>query len=203
MTPGDMTSATGVRGVRQIGEVIEASTTRYRAESLDLEGAPSFGSFVKTDTRPVTYGLVFNIYTASIDPSRRPTAFGLDEAALIREQPQLFELLRREFEVAAIGYEEGSKIFSYLPPWPPRIHSFVHLCEPQEIRALTEELDFIRTVTAMPGLPSEELVAASIRQACQACDSDFTFLVRAGREVAEILKDEYDKARAIIRRITP
>ena len=53
------------------GEVIESSTSRFLAESRELNGAPAFGSFVKTDSDPATFGLVCNVSTHSIEPNRR------------------------------------------------------------------------------------------------------------------------------------
>ena len=59
-----------------IGEVIESSTSQFLAESCELNGAPPFGSFVKTGCAMPVYGLVFNVCTHSIEPNRRATAYG-------------------------------------------------------------------------------------------------------------------------------
>jgi hypothetical protein len=188
----------------RIGEVIESSTTRFKAEAVEADSPPAFGSFVRTGSDIITYGLVYNVYASSVDPGRKPIALGLTEEELSREQPQLKQLLKTDFEVAIIGFAEDNLVHTFLPPWPPRIHSFVYACSNEEIIKLTENLEFIRVLTFLPSsLPTEELIAASIRIASQARGGSRDFLVKAGQEIATLLKDEYEKAKGIIRRLSP
>jgi len=187
----------------RIGEIIEVYTTRFLAQSNNLENPPHFGSFVKTSSQGMDiYGLVFNVHETSIDPNRRAIAYGIERTELLKRQPHFAEFLKVEFEAAVIGFSDAGYIRSYLPPFPPRIHTFVYPCDSEEILDLTEDLEFIRNINALPGLPVEELVAASIRLACAERGGDRSFLVRAGQEIAQLLKDEYEKARSIIRRIS-
>ena len=76
-----------------VGEVVESSTTELVAEARQLHGAPSFGQFVRVDSEVPIVGIVFNVFTHSIEPNRRPTAYGKTEDELRLEQPQIFELL--------------------------------------------------------------------------------------------------------------
>ena len=78
-----------------VGEVVESSTTELVAEACQLHGAPSFGQFVRVDSEVPIVGIVFNVFTHSIEPNRRPTAYGKTEDELRLEQPQLFERPRR------------------------------------------------------------------------------------------------------------
>ncbi len=188
----------------RIGEVIEASTMRIRAQREELEEPPAFGSFVKVSSgRDLTsFAVVYNAYETSIDPARRPMALGLSEEELRSQQPQIFEMLRLEFEAAIVGFKDQSGLVkTYLPPWPPRIHAFVELCTPGEIISLTDDLEFVRSLNSLPGIPTDELIAAAVRMAYQNRDCDRTFLIRAGQEIALMLKDEYERARSILRRI--
>ncbi|HZD60795.1 MAG TPA: hypothetical protein VE439_10140 [Anaerolineae bacterium] len=187
----------------RIGEVIQVYTTRFLAQSDDLSTPPHFGSFVRAESQGMPiYGLVYNVYEASIDPNRRAMAYGIEREELFRHQPQIAEFLKVEFEAAIIGFNDIGYIRAYLPPFPPRIHSFVYPCNRQEVLDLTEDLEFIRSINALPGLPIEELAAASIRLAYAERENDRAFLMRAGQEIAQLLKDEYEKARSIIRRIS-
>ncbi|MBE0447315.1 MAG: hypothetical protein IBX64_04310 [Actinobacteria bacterium] len=187
----------------RIGEVIQVYTTRFLAQSDNLSAPPHFGSFVKVESQSIpVYGIVYNVYEASIDPNRRAMAYGIEREALFKHQPQIAEFLKVEFEAAVIGFNDAGHIRTYLPPFPPRIHSFVYPCDRQEVLDLTEDLEFIRSVNVLPGLPVEELVAASIRLIYAERGNDRAFLIRAGQEIAQLLKDEYEKARSIIRRIS-
>jgi hypothetical protein len=191
-----------------VGEIIDVSTTRFTAQCSELNNPPHFGSFIKTDgietgeNKMAVYGVIFNVRETSIDPTRRPVAHGLSPDDLRRQYPHLGEFLKVEFEAAIIGFGDGTRIRTYLPPFPPRIHNFVYDCETSEILELANDLEFIRTLNSLSGLPIEELIAATIRSIYLARDNDQAFLVRAGQEIARLLKDDYEKVRSILRRIS-
>ncbi|MHB1000391.1 MAG: hypothetical protein ACYC27_14215 [Armatimonadota bacterium] len=243
-----------------IGEVIEASTTEFAAESRELHSPPPFGSFVKVrlnghdsmldpepeivpvsaaslidddpfedrfrrmagsfntqysrsfdgDSEPeakprlasATYAVVYQASTTPTDSGRRPRAYWKDEQQLNDEQPELSEwLLVTQFSAIIIGHSSEGVIRQFLPPLPPKIHAFVEPCTDNEIRALTSRMDFLRTLANFRNAPVEEVVAACIREANRSRGDDFDFLVSAGKELAGLLKDDYDQLQAIMRRI--
>ena len=67
----------------------------------------------------------------------------------------------------------------------------------------TEELDFLRTLLQVSNVPSESLVAAAIREVYQLRQFEREWLVRAGRTVGTLLKDDYDRLRMILNQIHP
>lgn len=187
----------------RLGEIVEASTTVWRAVAPRTFEAPAFGSFVKTsDGSRTTYGVVSHVQHASIDPSRKAIPLGRSWDELEREQPQVRELLTTEFDAICVAFaEERDTIHAFLPPLPPRVHDFVEGCSSEEIVELTEDLGFIRTLGAS-GLPVVgELIAAAIRVAAAYRSDQRSFLVCAGREVADLFRQDYEQASAIIRRI--
>ena len=105
-------------------------------------------------------GIVFNVFTHSIEPNRRPTAYGKTEEELRLEQPQIFELLRTEFQALVIGYLDGDESVQILPPQPARIHSFVYLCSDEQVRAFTRTDDYLRSILNTSKIPTDELVIA-------------------------------------------
>jgi hypothetical protein len=187
----------------RLGEIVEASTSAWRSVAPRTFSAPAFGSFVKTtDGSRTTYGVVSHVEHSSVDPARKAIPLGRSWDELEREQPQVLDLLTTEFEAICVAFAEArGEIYPYLPPLPPRVHDFVAACEPNEIVELTEDLSFVRTLAAC-GLPvAAELVAASIRDAASHRPDIRAFLVRAGREVADLYRQDYEQASAIIRRI--
>ncbi len=217
MTDGEATT--------KIGEVIEANTTGFVAECYHLHCAPDFGSFVAAvDGAYEAYGVVSNIQTSSFDPGRRALARGQDEAEpedVYRHNPELPELLRTQFEVVMVGFADsrnGAPVASsaqgggvrvgavrcYLPPLPPRLHAFVYACRPDVITDLTAEFGFLQTVLSTSlGAgrgANEELVAACIRQAGDGRGYDY--LVRAGKELAQLLVNDPPRLNAILCRLT-
>ena len=185
-----------------IGEVIEAATTRFRAIASKVFEPPRFGSFVKVASGDgQIYGVVAAVETASFDSARRAMAFGMPWDQLIREQPQLMELIQTEFETVVIGYGGGDTLHHFLPPYPPRLHDFVSSCTPTEVAAITDSLEFVRTLAALRDAPIHELVSAAIREASRARGRDDAFVSDAARAVAELFKDDYDLAMSIVRRL--
>ncbi|MFC2072036.1 hypothetical protein ACFLUU_04890 [Chloroflexota bacterium] len=190
----------------RVGEVIEASTTAFVAQCYELYQSPPLGSLVKTTDLPAElYGIVYYATTASLEPGRRPIARGKDETSeeeIYRSSPQLLKLLRTEFSTLVVGHKQENKLHRYLPPKPARIHSFVYLCPPDEVKEFSQSLDFLNILinTHLP-VSVEELVAASLRQMSQVCEDPHTFLVAAGKELAILLGGEFNRLKSILGKI--
>ena len=97
--------------------------------------------FYQSARRETIYGVVFNAYTHSLEPNRLAIAYHRSEQELRDEQPQIFELLKTKFEAVIIGYETEALSDSTCHQ-PPRLHSFVHICQPMEVRQLTSHFWF-------------------------------------------------------------
>lgn len=189
----------------KIGEVIEARTGEFVAECYELHTPPPLGSLVRTtDGQVEIYGVVCNASTESIDPGRRPLARGREESEegnIYRQHPQLSRLLRTTFDTLVIGHGQGDALHHYLPPRPPRVHSFVYLCEGDEVRRFTRSLDFLAILLGARVGSVDEVVSACLRQAAGAHDDERAFLVRVGKELAVLLGGELNRLNAILRRI--
>lgn len=150
------------------------------------------------------YALVYDATTGSAEPGRRPAAYGLDEASLRQEQPQIFDLLCTEFAGLHVGFAHNGRLRPYLPPRPPRLHAFVTACTPAEVCTLTESLDFLRTLLNTAGeVNADELIAACLRHAYDCRQRDFPFLVRAGKQLAALLRDDPERLAALLRKLEP
>jgi hypothetical protein len=196
-----MTEAT-----ERVGEVIEASTTDFVAQCYELYQLPPLGSLVKTTDLPVElYGIVYHATTSSLEPGRRPIARGKDEASeeeIYQSNPQLLKLLKSEFTALVVGYKENENWHHYLPPQPARIHSFVHLCSPEEVKEFSQSLAFLSMLinTHLP-VSSDELIAACLRQMSQVHKDPHDFLVAAGKELAILLSSNFNQLKVILERI--
>ena len=192
----------------KIGEVIEASTGQFVAECYELHSPPSLGSQGKTSDGDVEiYGVVCNASTESVDPGRRPIARGKEEATeegIYRQNPQLSKLLRTTFDTLVVGHsveKQRAIPLHYLPPRPPRVHSFVYLCEGDEVRRFTRSLDFLPILLSTRAGAVDEIVSACLRQASCAHNDKHVFLVKAGKELAVLLSSDLNRLNAILRRI--
>lgn len=191
---------------QRVGEVIEASTTDFVAQCYELYQSPPLGSLVKTrDLDMELYGVVYNATTTSFEPGRRPIARGKDETseeAIYQASPQLLKLLKSEFGAVVVGHRQDDKLHHYLPPKPARIHSFVYLCPPEEIKEFSQSFDFLNILlnTRLPVSP-DELIAACLRQMSQVYEDRRAFLVAAGKELAVLLSGQFNQLKAILERI--
>lgn len=192
--------------MNRVAEIIESSTTGFTAECYELYELPAFGSLVKTANPPVEiFAVVCQAGTSSIEPGRHPIARGKgaqSESDIYDANPQLSRLLRSEFQALVVGHGENANVRQFLPARPARIHAFVHVCTPDEVKAFGQSFDFLNLLLSPEsGVPPEELVAAVLRHMSSAQDDPRAFLVAAGKALAPLLGGQYQRLRAIIERI--
>ncbi len=205
-----------------IAEVIETATTEFLAQCLEPDDLsfpvmPAFGSWVKSideESGNQVYAIVYYATTTPIDSVHRARALGLSLQELREQQPQIFAMLKTEFRAAIVGFGvpqeslngsqiKGLKFYQYIPPRPPQIHQAVYQCHAEEVIKFTEELDFLRTLLQINNAPIEALTAAAIRDVYKFRKADREWLVKAGRILSVLLKDDYDRLRLILSQIHP
>jgi hypothetical protein len=186
-----------------VGEVVESSTAEALAQARELNRAPCFGRFVLIQSVVPAVGIVFNVSTQSIEANRRPVAYGKTERELRLEQPQIFELLRTHFQILIVGHLDRGAPVPLLPPHPAPIHSFVYECDDALIRACTEDDEFLRNIINTPGMPADQLLIATLRNALSVRGDSHEYLVIMGKALSRLLHDDYDRLRSVVRRIAP
>jgi hypothetical protein len=200
--------------VKAIAEVVASSITGLVAESWQKGGEdglpsaarPGFGTFLRAaseEDETSVFAVVYNVLTAPLDSNHKPSALGLTREQLKLEQPQIFALLRTEIHAVTVGFAENARIFRHLPPRPPQVHDFVYPLTDGEIEAVTANLDFLSLVAGVTAVPADELLAATIREAYRARGADYTFLVEAGKTLARLFRDDYDRLVTVLKCIKP
>jgi hypothetical protein len=200
-----MTSPTAAA---RFGEVVEASVERLVAQCHQLYKSPALGTLVRAGSsdggQSAVYGVVSGVETASLDPSRRAVARGAGAASeeeIYREHPQLEQLLRTDVTVTVLGHVNGTSLNQYLPPLPPRVHTFMYACASDEVRRFTKRLDFLTLLTSIRAPTGDDVLAAVLRQASTAHEQPNEFLVRAGRAVASLLGGDMPRLNAVLQRL--
>ena len=191
---------------RRIGEVVEASTTSFTTQCYRLYEAAPLGSLVRSGDDPSVFGVVSEVSTRSMDPSRRPVPRGAGEdteEGVYQSNPQLTRLLCTEFTSVVVGHRLDGRVLPYLAPTPPRIYSFVHGCDDGEIRALTGSLEFLRYLLDSNVAAADDVVVAFLRQASASHPEGDGFLVDAGKELAGLLAGQLQRLNALLRRLSP
>jgi hypothetical protein len=192
----------------RIGEIIETETAAFVAESFTLHRPPALGQLVcvETDDAAQIYGVVCYGTTASPDPGRRAvrrSTEGVYDDEIYREHPQLQLTLRTEFTARLVGYALGERTHHYLPPQPPALHYSVRTCAREDAVAFTERLTYLRLLLDVAEIAPEHLLAAHIRQMYQIRGEDDGWLATAAREVASLLKSDYERLMTVLYGIEP
>jgi hypothetical protein len=189
-----------------IGEIVEASTTDFLAQAVELDSAPPFGAFVEVagDDALTVYGVVAHVQTAGIDPGSRAIMRGhgdVRDERIYLENPDLPLVLRTTFRALVVGFAEGDHLHQFLPPRPPRLHYSVSICPPETVKAFaTTSLDYLVALLNATDIPVDELLAANLRYTSARYRDSGEFLNLAGRELAQLLRADYARLTAILRR---
>jgi hypothetical protein len=201
-----MEEATSPQVNGRVGGVIEASTTGFTTQCYELYEAPPLGSLVRCGEDGVIYGIVYNVTTRGMDQGRRPIARGRDEEteeAVYLSNPQLRRLLVTEFEALSVGHLSEGRVLRYLAPLPPRIHSFVHRCDSDELRDFSGSLDFIPALLSAPIAAPDDVVTSFLRLAGASHPDPERFLIDAGKELAIYLAGKMQRLNNVLRRLSP
>jgi hypothetical protein len=195
----------GTLMARRVGEVVESTSTSFVAQCYQLDGAPALGALVRTDS-PDIYGVVARVTTEPLDSARPVLARGEDsdsEEDVIRDNPQLARLLTSRFEVIIAGHVGDGAVRQYLPPRPPRVHSFVYACDSEEVSGFTARLELLRLLLNSGAPHADEIVGACVRQAAPSHPQPSDFLAFACRTLAVELSADVARLNSILRRVAP
>lgn len=191
-----------------IAEVIASQTRMFTAQLLRDQTPPALGTWIKVERTDgiLIWGVVYSIESASIEPSRQVEAFGKPREALMREMPQVFELIRTYVSVLILGYETpDGQIRQTLPPHPPELHDFVTRISDADVMRMQQPFDFLRTLMQSKdnGLPLDDLLVAMLRQYetyAPTPDLARRYLLAAGRQLSRLMGDDHERLQSILRR---
>lgn len=188
--------------MEHIAEVVVSSTSEFSAECRSPATVPHFGALVYADGDPKILGLVYEISTGSLEPNRRAKAYGKTPEELSLEHPEIMQLLTTEILVMTVGYlTDSGQIRHTRPPRPPAIHSFVYLCERDLICRFTEQHDYLRLLVNSSRQSVDDLIIAITRSAWLARNKDRNYLVKVGKELAHLLRDDFARLNSLLRRV--
>ena len=212
----------------RVGEVVESASHRFVSQCYSLYQSPPLGSFICTESyltlaavQPSAsgkeaegepsriYAVVYGVSTEALDPGRPVIARGQGEDSeqdVYRSNPQLERLLCTRFESLIVGHGNGGTYNHHLPAFPPRIHSFVYTCIPEDLTQFTRSLDFLSLlVNSSPSnhVITDEVVAACLRQVSVGLEDPRGFLVGAGKALAVQLTGDLPRLNSMLRRLSP
>jgi len=216
----------------RIGEIIETMSTGFVAESFELNHPPALGSLVVvrlpgaglvSSTRQGGEGAGIDLYavvtygqTAGIDPSRRAVRRSTDEVfdgAIYQHNPELERTLRTEFGAALVGFGRSGRVHQHLPSQLPPLHFSVQEPTSDEVVRFTERLQYLRLlatpylasgpVSSAGQVPPLQVLSANVRWVYEARGGDRVWLDGAAREIAMLLKSDYEALLTVLYAIEP
>jgi len=192
------------------GEVIETGTTGFWAESDQLHVLPDLGAlvWVSSDRSNMrSFGVVTYGETAGLDPSRRAVRRGdaaATDGAIYARHPELEFVLRTTFHVALVGSDAAGRIRHVLPPVPAPLHYSVHPCGLADLETFTANPAYFPELLAHAGdTPAEQVVAGHLIWVDQQRSDSHVWLASATRNLARLMKRDYDRLSIILRAVDP
>ncbi len=193
-----------------VGRVLRASTRGFSCgtHSARIDYRHDFGALVKApianDDRIFAVGV---IYAVEIKDDLLISELVMAEAVdpnVLRDQREN-RIIPVEISVLNIGYQFDGGYVHSLPPRPPMSLSEVTLCSAQEVFDFTSQPDFFRLILNASEVPSDDLLAAILRYATGAYHADdrYGFLVRSGRQIAQLLSGDMKRLSSILALIRP
>ena len=79
----------------------------------------------------------------------------------------------------------------------------VRECDDGLVRACTEDEEFLRNIINTSGLPADQLLIATLRDALKVRADSHEYLIAMGKSLSRLLRDDYDRLRSVISRIAP
>lgn len=191
-----------------IGWVLRASTVGFAVGCRVLEpSVPQFGDLVKVPLPDETriFGLIYDVQVRDDPAVRQLILAGQMEPEAVLDQREN-RLVPIEISVLVVGYQpKGEQIQQGLPPQPPLSLDTLIRCNEADIRAFTQQLDYLRLVLNAAQIPADELLIANLRRAAELYPPETRrqFLLNAGRELARLLSFDLVRLDGILRRIKP
>jgi hypothetical protein len=190
-----------------IGWVLRASTIGFVVGCRVLHpSVPRFGDLVKVPLADDigVFGLIYNVQVQDDPAVRQLILVGEMAPEAVRDQREN-RLVPIEVSVLIVGHQRNERITQGLPPQPPLSLDTLLMCDEADLRAFTQDLDYLRLVLNASQIPADELLCTHLRQAAAAYPSEIrrNFLLKAGRELARLLNFDLVRLDSILRRIKP
>ncbi len=155
---------------KPFAEIIESSLHDWLAQSWQWNQSPHYGSLVTVEQNTITMiGLVYEVSTGSMDPTRYPFAYQKTQEELLKEQPQIFEFLKTTFSCLVLGYLKKGRVYYLTPSQPATIHSFIHPIPPELSRQFFANDQYIHRIFGLSNKINniDELLLALLNRQAQ------------------------------------
>lgn len=191
---------------KPFGEVIESSLQNFTSQTWQWDNFPAYGSLVCLEQpEGIVIGLVYEVSTGSIDPSRTPFAYQKTEQELKKEQPQIFEFLKTTFSCITLGSIVQERCQYTAPSHPAKIHSFVSTASSAISYQFLARPLWIQRLFALSGIVTnvDELLLAVFAQQYKEQSFDTAKMQEMMQTYALLTGNDYRRIKLFLGRATP
>lgn len=188
----------------EIGRLLRSETNGFVFGcKLDQIDSPSFGAMVhvKINDHYRIYGIIYDIHIEDDGLVRQLITSNVLANEALRDNREN-RTVPVEIGVLALGYEEDGQVSHLLPPRPPLSLDVIYLCTPEQVVHFTSagRLGYLRQILRDPKLPTDELLAAHLRQArdAHAAAGDEGWFEKVVGEVIALLKDDRQRLMGVL-----
>ncbi len=194
-----------------VGRILRASTRGFACgtHSSRIGDIHDFGAFVKAPIANSREGaeVLGIIYKVDIQDDQLVTELVMGDNVpenVLRDQRNN-RMIPVEISALNVGFMVDGQMIQNLPPRPPLSLSEVMLCTAEEVFDFTQRHDYFRLILDAADVPTDDLLAASIRYAQWAYvdEARYDFLVGAGRELARQLSNDLKRLSHLLALIRP
>lgn len=184
--------------------VIEAGLRQFACAYERYAETPfALGTMVAVREGPHTVlGVIADASSGPEDPARplQPRgAPGQSAAEVMSDNPEIRLLLRTRLVVVACGYLVGEEPRPVLPPTPPPLLAEVEAATAEEVAHVTTDGAFLALLVNSPACDDAVIAAAIAAAAAAFGPGAYAFTVRAGKELARLLRADPARLTSIIR----
>jgi hypothetical protein len=194
-----------------VGRVLRASTQGFDcgAHSTNIGPQHDFGALVKVPVANIdgmwAFGLIFSV---EIESDELVTELVMAEGVNINvlNDHRHNRMIPVAIRVLNVGFSDHGQIVHSLPPRPPMSLSDVEPCTNHEIQTFNSTCDYFRLVLNAGEVPSDDLLAASLRRAMWTFDNDVErheFMVRCGRHITRLLSNDLKRLSHLLALLRP
>jgi hypothetical protein len=194
-----------------VGRVLRSSTTGFDCgtHSTRLGERHSFGAFVEVpianSNMIYAIGLIYAVRVDDDPLVAELVRADTVEENVLRDQREN-RLIPVEISVINVGWRDNVRTVAGLAPRPPMSLSDVVSCAPEVVRDFVDKHDFFRIVLNASEVPSDDLVAASLRYAAAAAYEESereAFFTDSGRKIVRLLGNDLKRLGHLLELIRP
>jgi hypothetical protein len=115
-------------------------------------------------------------------------------------------LIPVEISVINVGYRDTQRTYASLPPRPPMSLSDVRECPRDVVEHFISQFEFFSLILNAPGVPSDELLAASLRYAARTVyppAEHHDLMVRAGQQLVRLVGGDLKRLNHLLALLRP